>query len=173
MTQLDLPEMPVFFDRYIKLVPQGDLIDALTQTRSFDSLIDAPTLEQLGDLRYAPGKWTVADILQHLIDTERIMAYRALRIARNDKTSLPGFDEESFAEFTDAANRTVADMLDEFSQQRDSTIQLFSHFTDEMLLRSGTASNSTISTLALGFMLVGHAQHHANVLRERYLPLLA
>lgn len=165
--------MPVFFDRYIKLVPPGDLLDALKQARSFDSLIDAPTLDRLGDLRYAPGKWTVTDILQHLIDTERIMAYRALRIARNDKTPLPGFDEESFAGFTDAANRTVADLLSEFSQQRDSTIRLFSSFTDEMLLRSGTASNVTISTLALGFTLIGHAQHHANVLRERYLPLIA
>lgn len=165
--------MPPFFDRYINLVPKSDVLDALKQAASFDVLIDAQTIEQLGDRRYAPGKWTVTDILQHIIDTERIMAYRALRIARNDKTPLPGFDEESFAEFTNATNRTVADLYEEYEQQRASTIRLFSSFTDEMLLRSGTASDKPISTLALGFVLVGHAQHHVNILRERYLPLLA
>lgn len=172
MTQNDLPALPPFFDRYINLVPQGDLLDALKQTRSFDTLIDAQTLVQLGDKRYAPGKWTATDILQHIIDTERIMAYRALRIARNDKTPLPGFDENAFADCTDAANRTVADLYDEFTAQRGSTIRLFSSFTDAMLLHSGTASDKPISVLALGFVCIGHSMHHANVLRERYLPLL-
>ncbi len=173
MTQNDLPALPPFFDRYINLAPQGDLLDALKQTRSFDSLINAQTLIQLGDRRYAHGKWSATDTLQHIIDTERIMAYRALRIARNDKTPLPGFDENAFADCTNAADRTVADLYGEYSAQRDSTIRLFSSFTDAMLLRTGTASNTAISTLALGFVCVGHAMHHANVLRERYLPLLA
>ncbi len=172
MTQNDLPALPLFFDRYINLAPQGDLLDALKQTRSFDSLIDAQTLVRLGDRRYAPGKWSATDILQHIVDTERIMAYRALRIARNDKTPLPGFDENAFADCTDAANRTVTNLYDEYAAQRESTIRLFSSFTDEMLLRSGTASDKPISALALGFVCVGHAMHHTNVLRERYLPLL-
>lgn len=172
MTKAALPAMPAFFDRYINLAPDFDLLDALRQTATIDNLIDRNTLDALGDQRYAPGKWTMRDIVQHLIDTERIMTYRALRIARADQTPLPGFDENSFAELADASHRSLADLCTEYAELRRSTLQLFGSFTNEMLLRSGTASDKTISVLALGFVLVGHPMHHANIVRERYVPLL-
>lgn len=173
MKKADLPGMPPFFDRYINQVDDIDVLDALTQTATFDKLIGAETLEALGDLRYAPGKWSVKDILQHVIDTERIMSYRAMRIGRNDRTPLPGFDEESFAENTLANQRSIADLYDEYAAVRQSSIQLFRSLDATMLLREGTASDKPISALALGYVLVGHAKHHATVIRERYVPLLS
>lgn len=165
--------MPQFFDRYINLADDIDLIDALTQTASFESLLPASTAQALGDLRYAPGKWTIKDILQHVIDNERIMTYRAMRFARTDQTSLPGYDEELFGANAQATRRSIADLYDEYAALRQASIWLFSSFTDEMLSRTGICFNQTISVLALGFVLVGHPIHHANIIRERYLPLLA
>ncbi len=174
MTKSDIPVMPKFFDRYINLADNDWLLlDALTQNESFESFIPLQTLEALGDLRYAPGKWTAKDMLQHIIDTERIMSYRAMRLSRNDKTPLPGFDEESFGEFANAAHRTLTDLYAEYAIVRKSSIALFTSFDNEMLLRSGTCSDQQISVIALGFVLVGHATHHANILKERYLPLLS
>lgn len=172
MTKSDIAVLPQFFDRYINLVGNIDIIDALTQAALFESLLPVETAQSLGDRIYAPGKWTIRDIIQHLIDTERIMAYRAMRFARNDKTSLPGFDENLFGEFARATRRTAADLYEEYAQVRQSSITLFQSFDQEMLLRNGTASSVTISVLALGFMLVGHPIHHVTVIRERYLPLL-
>ncbi|GAB4035667.1 DinB family protein [Spirosoma gilvum] len=173
MTKSEIPVMPDFFDRYINLADNVFLIDALTQSASFESLIPAYKLEALGDRRYAPGKWLVTDILQHIIDNERIMAYRALRFARNDKTELPGYDEELFGQTANASRRTVADLYEEYALVRQSSIALFKSFDNEMLLRTGVCFHRTISVVALGFVLVGHAKHHVNIIRERYLPLLS
>ena len=173
MTKSDIPVMPTFFDRYINLVDDVDLMDALTQTASFGHFIPAETLESLGELRYAPGKWTVKDILQHIIDTERIMSYRAVRFARNDQTALPGFDENTFADVAGATGRAIPDLYDEYALVRQSSIALFRSFDNAMLVRSGICFNRTISVLALGFVLVGHAMHHVNIIKERYLPILA
>ncbi|WP_460910298.1 DinB family protein [Spirosoma areae] len=173
MTKSEIPVMPKFFDRYINLAENNLLlIDALTQNASFDKLIPLQTVEALGDLRYAPTKWTVKDIVQHVIDNERIMSYRALRFARNDQSSLPGYDEELFGQFATASRRSIADLYDEYADVRQSSLHLFRSFDDEMLLRSGICFNQTISVLALGFVLVGHTTHHVNIIRERYLPLL-
>ncbi|UFH55603.1 DinB family protein [Spirosoma sp. KNUC1025] len=173
MTKSEIPVMPQFFDRYINLADNVLILDALTQGATFENLVPAKTLEALGDLRYAPDKWTVKDIIQHVIDNERIMSYRALRFARNDKTALPGYDEVLFGYNTNAVSRTIADLYDEYAAVRQSSIALYKSFDEDMLLRSGLAFNQTISVLALGFVLVGHATHHANIIRERYLPLLS
>lgn len=165
--------MPQFFDRYINQVDNIFLMDALTQASTFGYYFPAQTLEAIGDLRYAPGKWMVKDILQHIIDTERILAYRALRFARNDKTTLPGYDENLFAQTAYATRRTITDLYAEYDTVRQSNIMLFSNFDNEMLLRTGVCFHQNISVLALGFVLVGHARHHATVIRERYLPLLS
>ncbi|MFD2938029.1 DinB family protein [Spirosoma flavum] len=172
MTKSEIPVMPKFFDRYINLADNTFILSALEQSASFESLVPAETLEALGDFRYAPGKWTVKDIVQHVIDNERIMAYRALRFSRNDQTVLPGYEEELFGEFAKATRRTISDLYDEYAVVRKSSIMLFKSFDDEMLLRSGICFQQTISVLALGFVLVGHATHHANIIKERYLPLL-
>ncbi len=172
MTKSEIPVMPDYFDRYINLVANIDLIDALSQEVSFAQLLPIETAEALGDRIYAPGKWTVRDILQHLIDTERIMAYRAMRFARNDQTSLPGFDEELFGQTARATCRNLTDLYEEYALNRQSTLALFRSFDEDMLTRTGVCFNQTISPLALGFVLVGHPMHHVNIIQERYLPLL-
>lgn len=165
--------MPEFFDRYINRVEDIELLQAFSKYDRFESLIAPETLEALDDKVYAPGKWTVKDIIQHLIDTERIMSYRALRFARNDTTVLPGFDEDLFGENAKASQRPLNELLSEFQLTRQSTIALFSSFDDEMLHRTGICFNKTVSVIAIGFILVGHPIHHANIIRERYLPLLS
>lgn len=165
--------MPEFFDRYILLVNEDtELRTALAQTADFTTLIPADTLTALGDMVYASGKWTIRDQIQHLTDTERIMAYRALRFARADATSLPGFDQDLFVEAAHANRHSLPDLLAEYTLVRQTTILLFQSFDDEMLLRTGVGSGKILSPLALGFTVIGHAMHHARLIQERYVPLL-
>ena len=173
MKRSDIQHMPQFFDRYILLVDDIDIIDGLEATAQLYHTPEIKEkLEALGDQVYAPGKWTAKDIIQHLIDNERIMSYRAMRFARNDKTSLPGYDEELFGANTTANQRTLDELLDEFAVVRQSTIALFKSFSDEMFHRSGVSFNQQISPLALGFVLIGLPIHHLRVLQERYFPLI-
>src|SRR5690606_257418 len=121
------------------------------------------------DYRYDVGKWTIKEIIQHLIDCERIFAYRALRFSRNDKTELPGFDENHYAANCEANQRHLKDLLMEFSLVRHSTLALFRSFSKETLQRKGRANQVEISVRALGFMIIGHQEHHKKVFQERYL----
>ena len=164
--------MPQFFDRYINLVDDIAIDDALRQFGQSYLEKEKDNLVKLGDDVYAPGKWTVKDIIQHIIDAERIFAYRALRIARYDKTPLPGFEENVYALHTTASSRTLDDLLHEFYSVRAANIILFKSFNDDMLQNEGISSGNPVSVLALGFTIAGHTIHHVNVLRERYYPLL-
>lgn len=121
------------------------------------------------DYQYAEGKWTIKDILQHIIDTERIFAYRALRVARNDKTALPGFDENDYADEANGSSRSIQSLLTELAIVRQATLSLFKTFSEEELKRIGTASNNPISVRAIGFIIIGHQNHHQKVFEERYL----
>ena len=172
MKKSEIIKMPNYFDRYINLVEDIDVIAALEKYGPAYLEKEKSSFEKLGDKVYAPGKWTVKDILQHIIDAERVFAYRALRFARNDKTELPGFDEDHFAAHANTKNRTVTDLLEEFKLLRSLTIVFYKALDKETLLREGTASGNTISVLALCFTITGHAIHHMNVLRERYFPLI-
>lgn len=118
--------------------------------------------------KYAPEKWTIKQMFQHVIDTERIFAYRALAVSRKELTPLAGFDENEYARNATAENRNWKDMLDEWKVVRQSTNLLFNSFTDEQMQNMGTASNSPISVNALGFIIFGHALHHIKILKERY-----
>ena len=115
------------------------------------------------------GKWTINDIIQHLIDSERVFAYRALRFSRGDETSLPGFDENFYADNAHGDNRSINDLLTEMSALRHANIMMFKSFTPEDLMRTGTASGYTVSVRAFGFLIIGHQNHHMKVFRERYL----
>ena len=121
------------------------------------------------DYRYAEGKWTIKDIIQHLIDAERIFTYRALRFARNDKTNLSGFDENDYVDEANANDRTVMQLLTEMSAVRHATLLLFKSFTNEQLIRIGTSNNNLLSVRALGYIIIGHQNHHQRVFEERYL----
>lgn len=172
MKRSNITPMPEFFDRYINLVEDIDIFEAFEKYAPEKVYQEIEKLIKVNDQVYAPGKWTVKDILQHVIDTERIMSYRALRFSRNDNTVLPGYEEDLFAANTIANKRTIEDLMEEFSLVRQSTELLFKNMSDEMILRSGVAFKSEISALALGFVIVGHAMHHMGVIRERYFPLL-
>lgn len=121
------------------------------------------------DYRYAEGKWTIKDMLQHIIDSERIFAYRALRIARNDKTELPGFEEDDYANEANGSSRSIQSLLTELAIVREATLSLFKSFSEEELKRTGTASENPVSVRAIGFIIVGHQNHHQRVFQERYL----
>ena len=170
MKKSQLTTLPKFFDRYINLAEDVELVDGLIASLTmYDQYLD--DLERVADKRYAPGKWTPKDIIQHIIDNERIMAYRALRIARNDKTALPGYEENLLAENTHANSRSIVDLLIEFKIVRQSNIILFHNFNDEMLVRSALCNNIETTPLSLGFVLTGHQVHHLNVLKEKYFVL--
>ena len=121
------------------------------------------------DYRYEEGKWTIKDILQHLIDAERIFAYRALRFSRNDQTQLASFDENEYVIEANANRRSIQDLLTELAIVRQSTLSLFRSFSQEELLRNGIASNNPMSVRALGFVIIGHQNHHQRIFEERYL----
>lgn len=172
MRRSDIIPMPKYFDRYINLVDDIELVEALEKYGPAFLEKEKANFERLGDKVYAPGKWAIKDLLQHLIDAERVFVYRAMRFSRNDKTELPGFDEDAYAANADMKTRSVADLLEEFSLLRRSTILFYKTLSADALQREGVASGNKISVLALGFTICGHPIHHMNVIRERYYPLL-
>lgn len=157
------------FHTYIDLVPEGDIVTLLTQAKTkVIALLQALPPEKW-DFRYAEGKWSVREMLLHIIDTERIFTYRALRIARNDQTPLPGFEQDDYVPFSNANNRSWNSLIAEYEAVREATIQLFKNFTPEMWQHTGTSSNKHISVLALAYVTAGHEIHHLNVLNNKYL----
>jgi len=176
MTRKEIPllhSLHPLHERYIRLTEELPVIEALQKHSDLFTAEDKRILEQLGDRTYAPGKWNVRDILQHLVDTERILSYRAVCIARNDQSAFPGFDENSYSKYTEVQRRSVAEMLEEFDLVRRSTIRLFQSFTNEMLQRTGTCSDIPVSVLALGFLLSGHPVHHVRFLKDHYFQLVS
>ncbi len=165
--------MPPYFDRYIHLAEDVPLLESLQI--SLQELEQAPLVKwkALGDKVYAEGKWTVKDILQHYIDTERVFVYRITAIARGDKQKMIPYDEVEYAKNTTASSRTLEDLLEELILVRKGTIAMFNSFNEKMLLQSGRGfGKMEYSPLALGFMLAGHQRWHFRVIEERYFPLL-
>jgi uncharacterized damage-inducible protein DinB len=163
-------EYPAYVHIYIDLLPDDGLIlkhldDNLTSTKQFIASIPKPRLLH----RYAEGKWTIKEILGHLVDDERIYVYRALRFARNDSTELPGFDQDHFARYSDANQRDIEDLLDEFTLVRQSSIAFFNSLDDAALIRTGVAEGNRASVRALAYHIAGHELRHMNIIRERYL----
>jgi uncharacterized damage-inducible protein DinB len=165
----DLSRVPSFYHNYISHVPQDDLLEAFNvQTPAFVKFIENIP-EEKRDYRYAKEKWTIKEVLQHVVDAERIFAYRALRFARKDPTFLPGFDENTFADNAKASKRDWNNLAGEFKVVRMSSEYLFASFDNDQLEAAGTANNSSVYVLGIGFLLIGHAMHHMEVIRERYL----
>ena len=163
-------EYPAYAHVYIDLLPHDGLIlkhlhDNFVSIRDFITAIPEARLLH----RYAEGKWTIKEILSHLVDDERIYAYRALRFARNDFTQLPGFDQDQYARYSGANQRAVEDILDEFALVRQSTIALFNSLDDDALMRGGVADGNRVTVRALAYHIAGHELRHRNVIKERYL----
>lgn len=157
-----------YYSKYVTAVPDGDVVSLLReQSMETVALLRAVSPEK-ADFAYAPGKWTVKEVVGHIIDVERIMSYRALRFSRGDSTELPGFDENVYVANAGFGDRALADLLDELQVVRAATIHFVKHLGAEALLRRGKANGQEVTVRALIYIIAGHERHHAKLLRERY-----
>jgi hypothetical protein len=161
-------EYDPYYHRYISLVPEEDVLIALDQQLSETLLLLRSLSEQHGTFRYEPQKWSVKEVLGHMIDTERIMSYRALCIARKEPNSLPGFEQDDYVKNGSFDNRSVSNLGREFEQVRRSTISLFRNLEPEAWQRRGKANNVQVSVRALAYIIAGHELHHKAILKDRY-----
>jgi hypothetical protein len=171
MKKSDIKQPPCYFDKYIALVDDVELSEAFRESQVELEHLDIETLNQVGDATYAEGKWTIKDIFQHLIDAERVLSYRCLRIGRNDTTELPGFDQDLFAANVSTKNKTLSKLVSELELVHGSTQFLFESFDEQALQRSLVINGNQMSALAYGFAIVGHQKYHLNIVVEKYLSL--
>lgn len=165
----DPSEHGAYYRKYVDLVPDGDIVATLLdQNEPTLALVGLKEEETLR--RYAPGKWNLREVLGHLIDTERVFAYRALRIGRGDSTPLPGYDQDGFVKAGGFDDQSFAALLDEFRLVRLSTVALYKAFPQEAIARTGVANDNPISVRAIAWIIAGHERHHMAIVREKYLP---
>jgi uncharacterized damage-inducible protein DinB len=165
-------EYAISFKKYVDVVPDGELVAILeSQLKDWQRLL-APLRDEAGDFRYAPGKWSIKEVLGHVSDAERVFSYRLLRIARGDKTPLPGFEQDDYIKTANSSSRRLMDLREEFEVVRRSSLALVSSLDEEALRRTGTASGNPVSARAMVFVIAGHDRHHWQVLREKYSPAL-
>ncbi len=162
-------DFPNYFARYISRVDTDSLSEAMAVYAKPLADFYTSLPEAKAEYRYAPGKWTVKELLQHIVDTERIMSYRLLRISRGDTTPLPSFDENTYAEASHAHARSFDALKEEFLAVRKSTDLLIASLHEEQLAREGVASNMPVKANAIGYIIFGHMLHHKVVLEEKYL----
>lgn len=160
---------PAYFHPYIEKIPEGDPLELLELGIKETIRTLAMVSEEQANQSYEEGKWSIKDLLQHLIDTERIFSYRALAISRGEFIKLPGYDHNVYAKEANANNRSLKGLLEEFKQLRASTIQLFSSFSDQMMQHEGNANDIKIKVEQIQYILIGHELHHVWVLNQKYL----
>ncbi|WP_257308777.1 DinB family protein [Geothrix fuzhouensis] len=157
---------------YIAAADEGDVLDLLQAQMEDIATLFGGFSEAQGAFRYAPGKWSLKDLLQHLCDAERIFAYRCLRIGRGDATPMPGFEEDPYAVAAKADARAMADLVADWRAVRTASLTLFRSLPEAAWLNQGTTNNRSITARCIPFISLGHAAHHLAVIRERYLPAL-
>ncbi len=167
-TRPDRTEYDPYFSRYIDSVPDGDIVTILKSQIDNTLALLREVSEEKASESYAPGKWSIKEVVGHVIDTERIFAYRALRIGRNDETPLAGFEQDDYVANTNFNARTLASLREEFGIVRSASIQLFKYFTAAEWLRRGTANQKEVTARALAYSIAGHEMHHVGILKSRY-----
>src|SRR5215813_1837221 len=165
-------EYAPYYGTYISLVTTDDILGALESQQLQTSQLLAPRTERDGNFRYAPGKWSIKEVVGHLSDSERIFSYRALRIARGDQTPLPGFEQDDYIKNGNFAEQSLADLVQEYGLVRVATLALLRSFNAEAWVRRGTASDKPVTVRALAFIIAGHELHHRELLKERYFPAI-
>ena len=158
-----------YYGRYIDRVPDGDVLSTLSNQIGETLALLRELPESVAGYRYAPDKWSVNEMVGHMIDTEKIFAYRALRFGRGDKTPVPGFEQDDYVRGSSYNSYPLSELADEFETVRKSTLNFFRHLDDEAWSRRGTASNAEVSVRALAYIIAGHELHHREILRTRYL----
>jgi hypothetical protein len=162
-------EYAPYYEKYISQIPGNDILATLEDQRRQMLLLLSGRTEADGDLRYAPGKWSVKEILGHLNDTERIFAYRALRISRGDQTPLAGFEQDDYVRNGPFARHPLEDLIEDYIAVRRATISLFRNLDEAAWTRRGVASENEVTVRALAYMIAGHELHHRRILEEKYL----
>jgi len=165
---LDTKEYNAYYANYIRLTQNVKLLEGLESSFNRTLVLFESISEDKLSYRYADGKWTIKEIIQHLIDTERVFSYRALCFARKDNVELPGFNQDDYLENSKVSSRSKSELIEEYKSVRKATNALFSSFTNEMLLQVGVASSSPLSVRAAGYIIIGHETHHCNIINERY-----
>jgi uncharacterized damage-inducible protein DinB len=171
-TRPESGEYAPYYETYIALVPGNDIVGVLEAQRKQMMQLFVARSERDGNFRYAPEKWTVKEVLGHVADTERIFAYRALRIARGDQTPLSGFEQDDYVRAGAFGERALADLAEEFAHVRNATVALFRSVGKDAWLRRGIANKNEVSVRALAFIVAGHELHHRHILEERYFPAI-
>lgn len=162
-------EFAPYYATYIEKVPEGSIIDTLQQQNVVMMDLLSSLAEEQANYRYAPEKWSIKEVVGHLLDAERIFVCRALRFARNDQTALPGFEENDYVLHGDFDSRTVESLAQEYKHIRLATLDLFISFREEVWSRYGSANGVNFSVRALAWIIAGHELHHKGVIEERYL----
>jgi uncharacterized damage-inducible protein DinB len=165
----DANEYASYFETYVSLVPEGDVVEALSRQLAEVTELFGGIAEEHAGHAYAEGKWSIKQVVGHVVDGERIFAYRALAVARGERQPLPGMEQDEYMAHSDFDSRTLADLAAEFAHARASNVLMFRGLSEEAWLRRGTASEREVSVRALAHIIVGHVAHHVNVLRARYL----
>ena len=161
-------EYAPYYEKYVSRIAGNDILATLDEQRRQMLLLLSGRDEADGDIRYAPGKWSAREVLGHICDAERIFSYRALRIARNDATPLPSFDENAYVANGPFAHRPLPDLIEEFIAVRRATLSLLRNLDEADWTRRGTASNNPVSVRALAYIIAGHESHHRRLLEEKY-----
>ena len=169
VTRPEAGEYAPYYEKYVSLSRDGDVIETLERQAAETLALLGGLPEERGASRYEPGKWSVKELFGHVIDGERVFAYRALRIARGDRTPLPGFEQDDYVAHGRFDARTLRDLCDEYEHVRHATLALLRSFDAEAWRRTGTASDNPVSVRALAHIIAGHEAHHLRILRERYL----
>lgn len=170
ITKPEKEEYHEFYGTYVNLViEEDDVVDFMkSQRETVVSFFESLSSGKL-NYAYAEGKWTILELLRHMIDTERVLGYRTLCIARNDKTSLPGFEENDYVEYANDDNNNLQDLVTEFIQVRNSNISMIKNFAIDILERKGNVNGGPWTPRAGVFIIAGHVQHHLTVIKERYI----
>jgi hypothetical protein len=161
-----------YYEKYVSLVTGTDILGVLEAQRLVMTQLLGARSEREGNFRYAPDKWTVKELVGHISDTERIFAYRALRISRGDKTPIEGFEQDDYVRNGGFNDRTLADLADELAQVRTATLTLFLGLGGDAWQRRGTANKNEVTVRALAYIIAGHELHHRRILEEKYLPAI-
>jgi hypothetical protein len=162
-------EYAPYYDKYVQRVPDGDIVAVLRNQIAETAALLRTAPADRADGAYAPGKWTLKEVVGHMVDVERVMSYRALRFSRSDATDLPGFDENAFVTNSNFSRRTLSDLVDELEGVRVGTVHLAKHIDADALMRRGTANSMAVTVRGLLYIIAGHELHHVALIRERYL----
>lgn len=168
----EISNQPEYFDRYMNKCDDVELLQAIRTSIEETKNFPIEKWVALGDKVYAPGKWTVKDMLQHLIDTERIFMFRALAFARGEQQRMISYDEDAYALHANAEQRELSNLIEELLHTHESLLKLYESFSEEILLKRGKGFKGEYSVADIGFLLAGHQRWHLQVLEERYYPLL-